>query len=579
MSSRCKWLAFRILAMIVAACPLVRAAEVTSHIPADSLGFVVVRDMTTTNAKLQNLIRLFGAPLPAPLDLFKMQTGFGEGFNESGDLAVALLPPQDEFGAPGPLALVPVTDYAAFVKPFNGDASGEICPVTVSDEEVLVAKAGDYALFMNPEYREAMQRIVAAQPAALESVAALGDWIGGNDGTIVLLPAGAKMLVTLATQEMANAREQMKQSFEDLGQQEEFEALSAMMDIYSKMLALLGDEVTSAALGVAIDDAGNIQLGVRAIATPDGKVAQVGQIEASRAPTDAIAEGPFVIAGGGPWPKGLSEGMMGFSLDLMKSMPGVYGLQDATEEDFQKLVEAFNKTMEGLQHMSFVLRPGEQDEPIYSNFYAVFHVDDAQKYFQDYRASMQVWNEIAAKATGERQFDYEVTEETIAQKPGIQITMDLTAAMGAQAEPLAQQMMQKMFGPDGKMRFYVVHVDPTRVLVSYSAKAAVEKQVTSLGDGSAPLASDANVATTAKLLPSDAPMVAYISPQGCVAWFSRMMNVMMGAFGGGGPVIPEYPATPPVGIAIALKGRVIETDVVFPAEMLQGLSKYIQEVQ
>jgi hypothetical protein len=157
--------------------------------------------------------------------------------------------------------------------------------------------------------------------------------------------------------------------------------------------------------------------------------------------------------------------------------------------------------------------------------------------------------------------------------------MDITAAMGAQAEPLAQQMMQKMFGEDGKMRAYLVQVDGTRVLMSYSAEPAVQKQIASLGEGAALLANDASVATTAELLPGDSPVVAYVSPQGCVAWFSRLMNVMMGAFGGGGPVIPGYPATPPVGISIGLEGRVIETDVVFPTEMLQGLSKYIEQVQ
>jgi hypothetical protein len=579
MVRRCNWLTLIFFAAVVAVCPVLRAAEVTSHIPAESLGFVVIRDLASTNEKLQTLIRMFGAPLPAPLDLFKMQTGFGEGFNEAGDLAVALLPPQDEFGAPGPLALVPVTDYGAFVKPFNGDASGEICPVTVSDEEVLVAQAGDYALFMNPEYRDQMQRIVAAQPAAIDSVAALGDWFGANDGAIVLLPAGAQMLVTLATQEMANAREQMEQTFEDLGQREEFEALRAMFDVYSKMLAVLGDEVTAAALGVAIDDAGNVKLGLRAVAKEGGKVAQVGQIPRSREPVAHISAGPFVVAGGGPWPKSVSEAMMGFSLDLMKSMPAMYGLQDATEEDFQKLVDAFNKTMEGLQHASFVLQPGQGDEPIYSNFYAVFEVESAEQYFEDYRKSMEVWNEIAAKAAEGRQFDYQMSDVTIAGKTGILITMDITAAMGAQAEPLAQQMMQKMFGEDGKMRAYLVQVDGTRVLMSYSAEPAVQKQIASLGEGAALLANDASVATTAELLPGDAPVVAYVSPQGCVAWFSRLMNVMMGAFGGGGPVIPEYPATPPVGISIGLEGRVIETDVVFPTEMLQGLSKYIEQVQ
>jgi hypothetical protein len=87
------------------------------------------------------------------------------------------------------------------------------------------------------------------------------------------------------------------------------------------------------------------------------------------------------------------------------------------------------------------------------------------------------------------------------------------------------------------------------------------------------------VAATRELLPGDAPFVAYISPKGCVDWFRRMMNVMMGAFGGGGPVIREYPDTPPVGIAAGLEGRVIETDVVLPAEMLQGLSGFIREKQ
>jgi hypothetical protein len=231
MVCRLNWLSRLALAVALLSGLHLRAADVTSHIPSDALGFAVVRDIASTNAKLQKLIRLFEAPLPAPLDLLKLQTGFGEGFNESGDLAVALLPPRDEFAAPGPLALVPVTDYAAFVKTFNGDASGEICPVTVSDEDVLVAKVGDFALFMNPEYREAMQRIVAHEPAPLEPVSALEDWLAGRDGAIVLLPAGAKMLVDLGAKGLADARGQMEQGFEDAGQREQFETLRAAFDI------------------------------------------------------------------------------------------------------------------------------------------------------------------------------------------------------------------------------------------------------------------------------------------------------------------------------------------------------------
>jgi hypothetical protein len=268
--------------------------------------------------------------------------------------------------------------------------------------------------------------------------------------------------------------------------------------------------------------------------------------------------------------------MMGFSLDMMKSMPALYGLKDVTEEDAAKLEGAFKKAMEGLKHASFVLRPGQGNDPVYSNFHFLFQVESAEEYFKNYRESLQVWNEITAKAQANRQFEYALTEETIAGKPGLLITMDLAAAMGGQGQPQLQPVLQTMFGEDGKMRAYLAQVDEARVLVSYSGKASVEEQVESLRAGGAALASEASVATTAQLLPGDAPLVAYISPQGCVAWFSRLMNAMMGAFGGA-PVIPEYPATPPVGIAAALDGRVIETDIVFPAEMLEGLSKYIQQ--
>jgi hypothetical protein len=229
--------------------------------------------------------------------------------------------------------------------------------------------------------------------------------------------------------------------------------------------------------------------------------------------------------------------------------------------------------------MSFVLRPGEGDEPIYSNFYFAFHVESAEEYFKNYRESMDVWNEIASKAQGQRAFSYEITDETIADKPGLLITMDLAAAMQAQGVPQAEEMFKKMFGEDGKMRAYVAQVDENRVLVSYAAKPAVETLIESLRESTEGLASDAGVAATAKLLPSDAPFAMYVSPQGCVAWFRRMMNVMLAAFGGGGPVIPDFPETPPVGIATAINGRVLATDVVVPNDMLQGLSQYIKQNQ
>ena len=59
--------------------------------------------------------------------------------------------------------LLPVSDYAKFAESIKGDATGEICRVTIADEDVLVAKRDDYALLMNVEHRALMQQILAAQ--------------------------------------------------------------------------------------------------------------------------------------------------------------------------------------------------------------------------------------------------------------------------------------------------------------------------------------------------------------------------------------------------------------------------------
>ena len=47
---------------------------------------------------------------------------------------------------------------------------------------------------------------------------------------------------------------------------------------------------------------------------------------------------------------------------------------------------------------------------------------------------------------------------------------------------------------------------------------------------------------------------------------------------GGGPDIPEYPETPPLGFAVTVDENRLEAHVVVPAAALEGLSEYIQRV-
>ena len=70
----------------------------------------------------------------------------------------------------------------------------------------------------------------------------------------------------------------------------------------------------------------------------------------------------------------------------------------------------------------------------------------------------------------------------------------------------------------------------------------------------------------------------YLSPQGCVAWFSRFYGMLMGAIGGPAMAVPEYPAGPPVGFSVHISDGQLQSEAVFPVQMLKDVAGYIKTV-
>ncbi|MGN6626543.1 MAG: hypothetical protein ACTHLN_07975 [Tepidisphaeraceae bacterium] len=143
-----------VLVAILAAAGFARA-DVLESVPNTALAAVKVASLSKTSAKIAKLAKDYGIDpfvpqLQDPLASLKAALNISKGLNENGELGVAFFSPKplgltsDE----AMLALIPVSDYAAFLTNF-GDAhtDGDITEITLPNENKpsYLAHWGDYA--------------------------------------------------------------------------------------------------------------------------------------------------------------------------------------------------------------------------------------------------------------------------------------------------------------------------------------------------------------------------------------------------------------------------------------------------
>ena len=162
--------------------------------------------------------------------------------------------------------------------------------------------------------------------------------------------------------------------------------------------------------------------------------------------------------------------------------------------------------------------------------------------------------------------------------PALEMEMEIPQPAQAEQMPGFDDTMSKMFGPGGKMKFFLVAVNEHTVALSLTSHAPILRTIAALKQPANGLATDPELLKTAKLLPTDAPWVGYVSPSGSVAFFKRMMDTMMPE-GMPRPNIPDFPASPPIGVAVkALPGE-LQAEIVVPSAMLDAIGKYVGMVQ
>ncbi len=552
------------------------AEKVFDYVPEDALGCVAFRNLEALDAKVQKFSELFEMPMPALLAFIQITTGFGEGFNTQGDVLLALLPGETLTSMPIPFVLIPVTDYAKFSESISGDQSGEICRVTIAGEDVLLAQKGTYAMLMNIENEETFVHLLQAAPAPVAALKPLDPWLVKNDVTITILPSGAKILFELGNQGLVEANKVSATQDENA---EIFGSMQSVMAFYQSVLDFVSQEVEMASWGLSIDGEQNICLSKRVTLNKKSRISQAGAIRVDQSPIfSGFADQPFVVAGGGPIPENWATGLAKASSNMIRSMKAFYGLEDLSEDSWKDLEQSYTTMMQGLDSATMIMLPGEEKDPLFSNFYSVAGASNAEEYLDAYQEAAKTYSRIMSQST-HFNMEYVVEPKEIAGKPGCELSIDIASMMQDPNVPQFNWMLESMFGEDGKLHYFIVAADRKNLAISMGDPEKTTPLLADIENGETGLSRNKEVQMTMEHLPSTAPWKLLISPAGCVTWAERFANELLSNLTGQTMDFPEFPNSPPLGASLQIVDARIEGDLVWPAETLQALADYIKTCQ
>jgi hypothetical protein len=335
--------------------------------------------------------------------------------------------------------------------------------------------------------------------------------------------------------------------------------------------------VSLGAVGVQVDKTGTVRLAIRA------KIAEGGKLAAALAevkpgggePFAGLPGGGFVFAGGMKLSEAMIGPLMDFSTTMMKNSSELYGIN---AEQADKLSEAGKENLKAIHSMSIVMKSGRTGDPLYSNIFGAFRVDDADQFLTGYEKQITTMQEILKDAKEGMLKAPSVKKIEIGGKPALELEITVPVPKAA-GNPMADKMMDAMFGKDKKMTAYVAKADDKTLW--FSAGASQDKLVQVMAqsnDEKKGLSADKDVAATIGLLPAGAQGEALISIRGYVSLIQR---IMVAAMGENFPAskIPPFPKCPPCGVALEAAPRELAVELVIPTGLIKSASEYVGTIR
>lgn len=555
---------FSVLCLLLGLASSLARGGVLDAIPPDSIGFVVIHNLTDASRSIDEVAKLVQAPAPGLLAQAKNMTGLVRGLNEQGDLAIVLTSIDP---APKHVILIPVANVADFFAALNMEEPADgIVEVQLIGLPTLVGRKGDYAALAPASDRDALEQFLAAT-TNLATDASLAAWLDTNKASVVVTSHGTKQLLPKLTNGIRAMQEQLRQV---QGEQGQFAANA--MNLYLDLFQAAESEVEQFGIGLRIDSAQTIDLVKRVQFTPGGACAQWAA-NAQPAARDVLAglpAVPFVMAFGGVVSEAAMEHLMKFSEKMVQSQP----MFNLSPEQAEKYAQLSAQTMSGVQSMSMLMGVAEPGTGIYGNTTAVMTFEDTQHFLDNYEKSLAELRELAQESKSPAIPVAATQRIMVGDTEALEVSMDLPdmKQLMPPGSPDPQKMMQFMVGADGKMKIYVAPADDHAVVMAYTSLERLKAALDFYRSKQPGLANDASIAKVAAALPPGSQFVVYVSLSGMAQVIQQTATSMVGIQP---TAIPDFPESPPFGMAVKVSPSGAEGHLIVTGETLRTIGDVV----
>ncbi len=560
---------------------------VLQHIPADALGFVVVKDVAGLMGKVDTYLETVGlrGMLPMPpdsgvLDMIKASAMLGEGFNPSGGFALVMLDPNaydvDLIGMMkrgGPTSrpdgteetiplvlLVPGTSVEGVFGSYPLTQVGRCTEVDLRMGKMFAMQVGGYvALSPGEQYLQAVTAVPS--PAAMSLSAKQLDLIAKSDISATVNMAKASPLLRKM---MAMSQKQMA-----TGGAPPFmvNLVSAYMDLFDELLP----QVSGYSFGLRFGQTGLvIEELAEFVPTSDLGQAMLATKPSQEPLLNRLPNRQYILALGGV-SQPMDEPAKAMMVDLLdKALAEGTPLDEQTTQDVKTMITDWMDQVTGLQLVGGGAPEG-------SGLFAISCVltckDSAR--LADMLAKMpDLAKRVILAIAEEKELPAEIT--VTRQADNVEgASVDVIEIAPPADVVLDEDEKAKMATALGEahIRIYVATVDEHMVVVTFGgAKPFLAEAIRTAKAGSGTILADPATAAAMKELPANPAGIVLLNVGNGVEVLVNAMTVMEGP-----QAAPQIPITAktPIAIASAVEGAAargvyyIPNDVV--AECIQAI--------
>jgi hypothetical protein len=553
----------------------VASAQALKQLPPNP--FVVIRfnNLEQLNQKLGALTQKLGLANidPAfgdPLSAMRQSLNLNESFNAKGDMAIAFYEPPQGTDEPRVVALVPVSDYKAFVGGLpNAKAEGEIATFTLpdDDDQMFATNWGDYAAIADQSAKD----LLGQKPTGVEVTgAAAQKQIDSQDAIVfVNMPAIKARYSKEWEQHRGQGIAQLEQELQnDPSFPKQFApAIKAVVGQLFGFVDRLINDGQAATFGVTVSEKG-INLTGLAEFTPDSSAGQtIASFKNSEEPLVSGLPNRKLFAYGGLVcdPAAATKAIDNMVGPVQKELEAA-GEQGKPVLEFIESMKAMAGAMQGMSFAYVAPQGNPGQEPLLQQVFIT--TGQAQQIGDAYKQQWQSMANMFAlvpEAQGKVNFNVQPAAKTVDGVAMDQVTLEFKMDPNTPQAAQAQQAMQMMYGGNGMTGFMGAIDAQTHVSV-FGGEALVNEAVTAAKAKENALVQGANVQAVAAELPKSRVLVYYVAIDNIVSTalqyagqFGFPMNVKL------------PPDMPPIGMTVSTEGSAGRFDVHISADLIQQL--------